>query len=262
MAELLTQARTLAAALDGLGWAPRGLDSDAVTRLFFQRWNPRQFEAGASPRPCRRHDPVPFAERFAQSDFRWDPNGRALPAGMAELDGWMHAILTLYEPPEDLARPAFDDLLLLSGLAQAELVVNVERGDRLQRMKRLRTLLQQRQSDPADRERPGGTGGDGAIRGGTGGDGRQFGRRRGARRAIFTSGRPTPRNCATGSRPSWRWPARATPSSSTKSGPSGPIGGRCSRSGRRRIPPPLFPVVAALTSQEQGFTCVSFGSFR
>ena len=147
-AELLTQARTLAAALDGLGWEPRGLDGDAVTRLFFQRWNPRQFEAGGSPRPCRPHDPVPFAERFAQSDFRWDPNGRALPAGTAELDGWMHAILTLYEPPEDLARPAFDDLLLLGGLAQTELVVNVERGDRLQRMKRLRTLLQQRQSDP------------------------------------------------------------------------------------------------------------------
>jgi hypothetical protein len=67
---------------------------------------------------------------------------------MAELDGWMHAILTLYEPPEDLGRPAFDDLLLLSGLMRAELIVNVERGDRMQRMKRLKTLLQQRQSDP------------------------------------------------------------------------------------------------------------------
>ena len=149
VAELRTQARTLAATLATLGWSPALLDDDAVTRLFFQRWNPRQFEAGASPRPSRSQAEVPFTERFVHSDFRWDPEGKALPAGMAELDGWSHAILTLYEPPAALGRPVFEDLLLLSGLFRTELVVNAERGDRLGRLKRLKILLQQRQSDPA-----------------------------------------------------------------------------------------------------------------
>ncbi len=147
-AELLTHARTLAEALDGLGWSPVALDNDAVTRLFFQRWNPRQFEAGAGPREHRAHDGLPFTERFVHSDFRWDPAGIAVPAGMAELDGWFHAILTLYEPPEDMARPVFDDMMLLCGLFRAEIVVNVERGDRVKRLQRLKTLLKQRQSDP------------------------------------------------------------------------------------------------------------------
>lgn len=146
-AELLTQARTLAAALGNLGWAPQALDDAAVVRLFFQRWNPRQFEGGASSPPTRRHDGVPVTERFVLSDFRWDPDGAEIPAGMAELDGWFHAILTLYEPPEDLSRPVFDQLLLLSGLVRAELVVNVERGDRVKRLKRLKVLLKQRESD-------------------------------------------------------------------------------------------------------------------
>ena len=147
-AELLTQARTLAAALGPLGWMPEALDNDAVCRLFFQRWNPRQFEAGAIPRPWRPNRGIPLTESFAQSTFRWDPDGASPPAGIAELDGWFHAVLTLYEPPEELARPAFDELLLLGGLTHAELVVNAERGDRLKRIKRLKTLLQQRQSDP------------------------------------------------------------------------------------------------------------------
>ena len=153
-AELLTHARTIAATLDGLGWAPAALDNDTITRLFFQRWNPRQFEAGASPRPWRSHDGVPFTERFVHSAFHWDPAGARVPAGMAELDGWFHAILTLYEPPEDLARPVFDEFLLLGGVPRAEMVVNVERGDRLQRLKRLKTLLQQRQSDPKTAQDP------------------------------------------------------------------------------------------------------------
>ena len=104
-AELLTHARTLAGVLDNLGWSPVALDNDAVTRLFFQRWNPQQFEAGADPRKYQANDGVPFTERFVQSDFRWDPAGSSIPSGMAELDGWYHAILTLYEPPEELARP-------------------------------------------------------------------------------------------------------------------------------------------------------------
>ena len=148
-AELLIHARGLAAALDRLGWSPEPLDDDGVTRLFFQRWNPRQFEGGAGPRPAAASAGIPFTERFVHSSFRWDPSGREVPAGIAELDGWCHAILTLYEPPEDLSRPAFDELLLLCGLFRTEMVVNVERGDRLQRLKRLKTLLQQRQSDPA-----------------------------------------------------------------------------------------------------------------
>ena len=147
-AELLTQARTLAAALGALGWAPQMLDDAAVVRLFFQRWNPRQFEAGSDPRPPRPGDGIPLVERFVHSDFRWDPEGLGVPAGMAELDGWLHAILTLYEPPEELSRPVFEDLLLLGGLSRAEMVVNVERGDRVKRMRRLKTLLKQRQSDP------------------------------------------------------------------------------------------------------------------
>ena len=89
-----------------------------------------------------------MTERFVHSDFRWDPAGVALPAGVAELDAWFHAVLTLYEPPEDMARPVFDELMLLCGLFRAELVVNVERGDRLKRMQRLKNLLRQRQSDP------------------------------------------------------------------------------------------------------------------
>ena len=153
-AELLTHARALAAVLDRLGWGPQPLDDDAVTRLFFQRWNPRQFEAGSSPRPAAAAAGIPFTERFAHSSFRWDPSGKELTAGIAELDGWYHAVLTLYEPPEDLARPAFDELLLLSGLFRTEMVVNVERGDREQRLKRLKTLLRQRQSDPATANDP------------------------------------------------------------------------------------------------------------
>jgi hypothetical protein len=145
--ELLTQARTLATALDGLGWSPAPLDDEAVTRLFFQRWNPRQFEGGAGPL-LPRSPAIPFTERFVHSDFRWDPAGLGVPAGVAELDGWSHAVLTLYEPPESLARPVFDELLLLSGLFRAELVVNVEHGDRLARLKRLKILLRQRQSNP------------------------------------------------------------------------------------------------------------------
>jgi hypothetical protein len=147
-AELLTQARTLAAALEGLGWSPVALDDAAVLRLFYQRWNPRQFEAGAGPSGEGRQG-VPLTERFVHSDFRWDPTGAAVPAGLAELDGWWHAVLTLYEPPETMGRPVFDELLLLSGLFRAELVVNAERGDRPGRLKRLKILLQQRQSDPA-----------------------------------------------------------------------------------------------------------------
>lgn len=153
-AELLTHARTLASLLENMGWSPVPLDSDGVTRLFFQRWNPRQFQAGANPRPFRANDGTPFTERFVHSDFRWDPEGLSVPAGMAELDGWHHAILTLYEPPEEMARPIFDELLLLSGLFRAELVVNVERGDRFKRIKRLKNLLQQRRSDPATANDP------------------------------------------------------------------------------------------------------------
>jgi hypothetical protein len=147
-AELLGQARTLAAALEGLGWSPAPLDDDAVLRLFHQRWNPRQFEAGAGPSAASRSEPVPLTERFVHSDFRWDPSGAGLPPGMAELDGWWHAVLTLYEPPETMARPVFDELLLLCGLFGAELVVNAERGDRESRLKRLKILRRQRQSDP------------------------------------------------------------------------------------------------------------------
>ena len=147
-AELLTHARTLAGVLGNLGWSPSPLDNDGVVRLCFQRWNPRQFEAGAVPRKYRAGDGIPFTERFVQSDFRWDPDGIAVPAGIAELDGWQHAVLTLYEPPEDMARPVLDELLLISGITRAEIVVNVERGDRIRRMKRLKTLLKQRQADP------------------------------------------------------------------------------------------------------------------
>jgi hypothetical protein len=148
-AELLTHARALAGALDAQGWGPVALDNDAVVRLFFQRWNPRQFEAGAGPREFRPGDGLPFAERFAHSDFCWDPDGVSVPAGMAELDGWSHAVLTLYEPPGDMGRPVFDEMMLLCGLSRAEIVVNVERGDRVKRVQRLRTVLRQRQSDPA-----------------------------------------------------------------------------------------------------------------
>ena len=147
-AELLIQARTLASALTSLGWAPQALGDGEVVKLLFQRWNPRQYGSGSLPLP-RPHSPhTPLTERYAQSAFRWDPTGQTIPAGMAELDGWYHAVLSLYEPPENLLRPVFDEWLLLGGLPQAELVVNAERGDRLQRLKRLKTLLRQRQSDP------------------------------------------------------------------------------------------------------------------
>jgi len=155
--DLSTRARTLASTLSGLGWEPVALDNDAVTRLFFQRWNPRQFEAGSSPRPFDAADQRPFTERFVQSDFRWDPSGVGVPAGMAELDGWFHAVLTLYEPPGELGRPVFDQFLMLCGLFRAEIVINVESGDRAGRIRRLNTILSQRQSnqqtagDPAER---------------------------------------------------------------------------------------------------------------
>jgi hypothetical protein len=147
-AELLIQARTLASTLAALGWSPAALDDEQVRRLFFQRWNPRQFALGSNPRSSGARNGLPFTEQYAQSAFRWDPTGGTLPAGMAELDGWYHAILTLYEPPENLARPVFDEFLLLGGLPQVELVINAERGDRQQRLKRLKTLLRQRQNDP------------------------------------------------------------------------------------------------------------------
>ena len=153
-ADLLTHARNLAGVLDNLGWFPAILGNDDVVRLFFQRWNPRQFEAGANPSKFRPNDGLPLTERFVQSDFHWDPSGKSVPAGVAELDGWFHSILTLYEPPEDMSRPVFDELFLLSGLFRAELVVNVERGDRLKRMKRLGILLKQRQSDAATNQDP------------------------------------------------------------------------------------------------------------
>lgn len=150
--ELLTQARTLAAALDGLGWSPEPIGEEGAARLFYQRWNPRQFEEGAGP--GARRPGAPFIERFVHSDFRWDPEGISVPAGMAELDGWVHAVLTLQEPPESLARPAFDEFLLRSGLPRAEMVVNAERGDRAARMKRLKILLKQRLSDPGTANDP------------------------------------------------------------------------------------------------------------
>ena len=124
-AELRTHSRTLAGILKHLGWDPRALTNDDVIRLFFQRWNPRQFEMGALPAGFRPSSGVPLTERFVHSAFRWDPAGRSLPAGIAELDGWYHAILTLYEPPEEMSRPLFDNLLLKSGLFQIEVVVNV-----------------------------------------------------------------------------------------------------------------------------------------
>ena len=150
-AELLTHARALAAELEGLGWSPAALDNDAVLRLFFQRWNPRQFESGALPRKFRTRDGVQFTERFVHSDFCWDPRGSD---GFAELDGWSHAILTLYEPPEEMGRPIFDEILMTCGLFRAEVVVNVERGDRLKRMQRLKVLLKQRQADAATASDP------------------------------------------------------------------------------------------------------------
>ncbi len=153
-AELLTQARALAAELDGLGWSPAALDNDAVIRLFFQRWNPRQFEAGAAPRRFRPHDGLPFTERFVHSDFRWDPAAGGAAAGIAEMDGWAHAILTLYEPPEDMGRPIFDVFLMTCGLFRTEVIVNVERGDRGKRLQRLKILLKQRQADPATANDP------------------------------------------------------------------------------------------------------------
>lgn len=149
-AELLLHAGNLRAIFESLGWQPAALGEPEVLRLFFQRWNPRQFELGSDPGPPRAPRP-PFNERYAHSAFSWDASGSA------ELDGWSHAILTLYEPPAEFGRPVFDDLLLLAGLRRAELVVNAERGDRLKRLKRLKLLLQQRQgdshtaSDPAER---------------------------------------------------------------------------------------------------------------
>ncbi len=47
-----------------------------------------------------------------------------------------------------MARPVFDDMMLLCGLFRAEIpIVNVERGDRVKRLQRLKTLLKQRQSE-------------------------------------------------------------------------------------------------------------------
>lgn len=144
-AELLTQARTLGAILSALGWNPEAMGDAAVLRLLFMRWNPRQFEAGVElPRPRVL---TPLTEQYAHSAFRWDPFGRTVAAGTAELDGWFHAVLTLQEPPEELHRPAFDRLLLCGG-GRIELVMNVERGDRLRRIKRLKNLLRQRESSP------------------------------------------------------------------------------------------------------------------
>jgi hypothetical protein len=146
-AELLRQARNLGLFFTTAGWKPIALGDQEIIRLFFQRWNPRQFESGADPAPPRDSG-HPLIERFAHSSFSWNDSG------FAELDGWQHAILTLYEPPEELGRPAFDDLLLLAGLDRAEMVVNIERGDATRRMKRLKTLLRQRQSDPRTAEDP------------------------------------------------------------------------------------------------------------
>lgn len=140
-AELLFQARNLHALFVSLGWEPTGLGESDVLRLFFQRWNPRQFELGADPLSVRLPG-QPWTERYAHSAFSWDSSGQA------ELDGWRHAVLSLYEPPEEMGRPAFDELLLLAGLSRAEMIVNAERGDRLKRLKRLKIVLRQRQGDP------------------------------------------------------------------------------------------------------------------
>jgi len=213
-AELLTHARTLAATLDHLGWQPESLDDDGVARLFFQRWNPRQFEGGANPRPAAHTGGAPLIERFAHSVFRWDPLGAGIPVGMAELDGWFHAVLTLYEPPEELARPAFDQFLLRSGLFRAEMIVNVERGDRLKRMQRLKTLLRQRESDPQASQDP-------TERAATLQLNQELEEMGANSEATWRLPRP------------WRWPGPTTRYSYRRSGRCGPTGARPNPIGRR-----------------------------
>ncbi len=142
--ELNIYSEQLNSLFNNLGFNPVKLNDHSITNLFFQRWNPRQFNAGSNPRLYKLQSSIPFTEYFTQSTFSWDPSGESIPSGIAELDGWYHAIMTMQEPPEEVSGFIFDDLLLLDGVQRCELIVNVERGNRADRIKRLKNILNQR----------------------------------------------------------------------------------------------------------------------
>jgi hypothetical protein len=152
--EIKTYLDQFSVTLDKLGLNPIKLKNKDINEIFYQRWNPQQFNNGSNPREYKENTLIPFSEYFTTSAFLWDPTNRKFPSGIAEIDGWYHSILTMQEPPEEVKGFILDDLLLLDGIKRCEVIVNVERGNKQERIKRLKSILNQRLSHSTTKEDP------------------------------------------------------------------------------------------------------------
>lgn len=130
---------------DGNNLHPKIQDRAEVLRLFYQHWNHRSYSNGGLPTDSRIDAGQSLHQLFILSPFCWSPRGHGLPVGVFEQDGLYHEILSLYEPKEDYFFPKFSDLLLTDGITNIELTLNAEHGKRLGRIKRLKTVLKQRE---------------------------------------------------------------------------------------------------------------------
>jgi hypothetical protein len=156
IAEMLLIQEQLYIIFNKLGYYPNKLKSRDINIILYQRWNPRQYNTGNLPRDIN-FNCIPISENILQSTFFWDPTGKKLPRGVAELDGWYHTILTLQEPPEEASGFIFDNLMLIDDIKRCEIIINSERGNKIERIKRLKNILAQRLShndtfaDPSQR---------------------------------------------------------------------------------------------------------------
>ncbi len=154
--EILSVQEQLYALFTSLGFNPQKLNNSNINNILYQRWNPRQFNVGNLPRDLA-DGTLLISESILQSTFTWDPTGKIIKEGIAMLDGWYHIILTMHEPPEEAHGFIFDELMLIDGIKNCEIIVNAEHGNKEERIKRLRNILNQRlnhfktSGDPAER---------------------------------------------------------------------------------------------------------------
>jgi len=154
--DLLLNQEQLYSIFNTLGFNPTNLTNESINKLLYQRWNPRQYNIGNLPRSISSSS-IPISENILQSSFSWDPTGKTVQQGVALLDGWYHAIFTMQEPPEETYGFVFDELMLIDGIKSCEIIINAERGNKEERIKRLKNILNQRlnhseiSTDPSQR---------------------------------------------------------------------------------------------------------------
>jgi len=151
--EMLTARRELWVQSEGvlnqfqqLKLAPRRLDERGVIDVFFSRWNPKAFDNGSSPRYADPDEDIPPTDSFLQGSFLWDTSGKQVPRGVFRMDGYLHRVLSVRMPPDQIHFPQFETITLHSGISNLEIVCNVRHGDSGKRIKRLELKLRQMQN--------------------------------------------------------------------------------------------------------------------